>query len=388
MGKAKKIKAALFCAAALAGLLLILLPAAEDRAREREAEEQAQLAAAAEAARRMEEEEARLRLEKKGEDYAAAKRLLYSRNFQEGTALLKELGDFEDSKELADYVRGYIADEPEFGPNIIAPEYLEESFPQGKMYDISSYGRYTDGWKFRGLVYVPDTVDETTSFIQYYAGGGDSGDYLWYYGVYRYFEKYFPNAIIVFTNESGIRHIGWRNEMQWDVLRQIAYECGTIVHDLSVIGSSNGCYTALSLAWDYYENYGLKVKRVCTLDTGCTWDLGYASLTREQCAQVAEAGTELFLFEGDDFEKDLDKQAVADILQSEIELHTYICKHGGHDDITHTAFRLGIFDFCIDPETGLPEYEYCPVEIEPGMEELEDVSWPETPEDEVSSIPF
>lgn len=341
-----------------------------------------------EALRRAEEEErAAKELAEKTEKYNEAKELLYTRQFDEAYQRFTALGDFGDSAEQAAYAKSYQANEPTYGDRVIDEAYLAKVFPEGKLYSLSDYGG-THGmyYRFKGMLYVPDEVNTETAFVQYFGGGGLEEDYLWYEGVYSYFDMYFPNAIIVFTNESGTTHISERVALQWDVLRQVAYECGTVVHDLGTIASSNGCYTAMQLCYDYYVNYGIRVKRFVALDTGMYWTLDHLALTAEQCAVVAEAGTEFHLFEEGAFCHDLEKTAMQNILKSDIKATAYICRNDGHSVISQNGYALGLFSFCAGEDIEPPAFEYYKVELYDGIDSFGEVSWPPKPESDTRKV--
>lgn len=341
-----------------------------------------------EAMRRAEEEERAAReLAEKTEKYNEAKELLFTRQFDGAYDLFTELGDFDDSADLAEYTKSYQAGEPEYGDRVIDDAYLAKVFPEGKLYSLSDYGGAHGIYRrFKGMLYVPDEVNTETAFVQYFGGGGHEEDYLWYEGVYSYFDMYFPNAIIVFTNESGTTHIQERNAFQWDVLRQVAYECGTVVHDLATIASSNGCYTAMQLCYDYYVNYGIRVKRFVALDVGVYWTLDYLALTAEQCDVVAEAGTEFYLFEEEAFYYDLEKTAMQNILKSGIKATAYICRNNGHSVISQNGYALGLFSFCAGEDVEPPAFEYYKVELYDGIDSFGEVSWPPKPESDKRKV--
>ena len=326
------------------------------------------------------------RLTEQTAQYQAGKELLFARDFVGGIAALEALGDFRDSAALARYAASYEASEPVFEGTMISDVYLEKYCPHGKLYSLSRYGRMNGRWEYRGMFYIPDEVNAETTFVQYYSGGRPGEDYLWYYGLYGYFDEYYPNAILVFANEPGTGDMYGRNQIQWDVLRHLAWECGTIVHDLSTIASSSGCYTAMQLAYQYYVNYGIPIRRVCTLDTGNYWDLEYMALNAEQCAVVAEAGTRFYLFEEPAFVNDLQKPAMQTLLRSGIDVTAYICKDDNHSIISQNAYSMGLFSFCAGERMELPAFEYFPVPLYEGITDLGDVSWPDKPADDPRTV--
>lgn len=387
MRSRKKLIAAILLAA-----VMLTLPGCVDRTKSRPdptpTPEPTLSPAEVEAMRRAEEEKrAAEELAENTEKYNEAKELLYTRHFDEAYDLFTELGDFNDSAELAEFTRSYQAGEPEYGDRAIDDAYLAKVFPEGKLYSLSDYGAAHGIYRrFKGMLYVPNEVNTETAFVQYYGGGGHEEDYLWYGGVYSYFDMYFPNAIFVFTNESGTTHIQERNTLQWDVLRQVAYECGTVVHDLSTIASSNGCYTAMQLCYDYYVNYGIRIERFLALDVGVYWTLDYLALTAEQCDVVAEAGTVFYLFEEEAFYYDLEKAAVQNILKSGITAMAYICRNDGHSVISQNAYALGLFSFCAGEDIEIPDFEYYAVILYDGINSFGKVSWPSQPESDKRKV--
>lgn len=336
---------------------------------------------------RLAEEQERLTELENSARYREAKTLLFRREFKNAFVAFSLLGDYSDSAYWADFAANYPFIEPEFGDRMINDKYLNRSYEHGNIYSLSDYDRYNGrSLVYKGLVYVPDTIDNSTTFVQYYCGGDDGGDYLWYKGVYDYFLNYSPNAVIVFTNDSGSQYMHRRNAYQWQILSQLAYECGTVLHDVSVIGTSQGSYTAMQLAYDFYSDYGVKVRKCVTLDTGCDWSLNYLALTADQCGVLAEAGTALYVFEDFNFKKEIQYDAVQNILNSGMEVHAYVCKSNDHDCINQNAFSLGFFSFCAGEKISFPECEYCGVELYPGITELGELSWPPRPASETRTI--
>lgn len=135
----------------------------------------------------------------------------------------------------------------------------------------------------------------------------------------------------------------------------------------------------MQLAYHFYVNYGLKINRVLTLDTGVYWNLDCYSLTQVQCNAVAEAGTEFYLFEEPAFIYDLQKAPIRYILQSGIPTTALICKHDNHDTISRNAYAYGLFDFCAGEEIDLPSWEYFPVTLYDGISQLGDIFWEDEP---------
>lgn len=146
--------------------------------------------------------------------YRSAKELLFSRQFEEAIDLFDSLDNYADSRSLSEYARFYLDTEPEFGDAFLSDNYIRKTYKAGKLYSLSNYGKYRNCSIYKGDIYVPDSINADTSFVQYFCRGGEGEDYLWYRGMYDYFETYSPNAIIVFTNESGTLRIPQRLSFQ------------------------------------------------------------------------------------------------------------------------------------------------------------------------------
>ena len=206
------------------------------------------------------------------------------------------------------------------------------------------------------LYYIPHHTDENTAFMLYYCGGGEGEDYIYYSGLYHYFEDYQPNCIMVFTRESGYNWMYEKNRIMFNVLRHLAYDTGTTISRLSVTGSSAGCYTAMKAAAQYYTEYGIPVYSVCTFDTGLYWQDPQHNLTAEECQTIADAGTMMFLFE----EKDVTDSVPAIRQMIEYGVKTCIvgCEHENHSVISQNAYVYGLFSWSVGDDMTLPTEEY------------------------------
>ncbi len=280
------------------------------------------------------------------ERYEEALDALYTRKFSEAYNTFTELGDYKDSRRMAEFTLNYQKTEPVFDSRIVDPYYHDETYEHGTLY------AYPRG----GLYYVPDEVNPDTSFILYHSGGGGGEDYLYYNGVYNYFKNYYPNAVIFFCNESAYDYMYRKNAEMYEVLQHIAYDCGTIVHDISVLGSSLGCYTAMKAAPLFYTEYGQIVNNVCTLDTGLEFVDNVHSLTAEECDIVAEAGTVMYLFEQP--EVGLEVEAIARMVDHGVETWLVGCRNDNHSMISKLAYANGVFSWSAGEDIHLPEDEY------------------------------
>lgn len=282
--------------------------------------------------------------------YDRALELLYTRHFDEAHEAFLALGEYSDSARLAAFALSYPKSEPKFYGTLINDGNIAKHYQHGLLYSCI--------W---GMFYIPDEVNTDTSFVLYYCGGGAGEDYLYYSGLYGYFYNYSPNAILFFCNESGYNHMKEKNTQMYGQLQQLACECGTIVHDLSTIGSSAGCYTALKAASQFYKDYGQIVNNVCTLDTGLYWDDPEHNLTGRECDLVAEAGTVFYLFEEPGV--GIEVPALRQMVDHGIDVYVIGCAHDNHSVISQLAYTYGVFSWSAGEDIYLPEEEYTFVKL-------------------------
>ena len=288
------------------------------------------------------------------EVYEASLHLLYTREFEAARESFLALGDFRDSAGLADFCLSYPDSEPveTYTSSYLESWYVSRPYEHGTIYQHAG---------LQGVFYVPEEVNDETHFVLYYCGGGAGEDYLYYPGVYGYFENYRPNAVIFFCNESGYGHMADKNERMYHELQHIAHDLGTVVHDLSTMGSSAGCYTALKAAAQYYTDYGVRVRNVGTLDTGMYWDDDGHNLTDDECEALREAGTVLYLFEEPNV--GLEVPQLRRFVDHGIETWSIGCLHEQHSLISMYAYINGVFSFCAGDDITLPDDEYTFVKL-------------------------
>ena len=301
------------------------------------------------------------------EKYDHAKELLYTRHFKEAKKIFKELGSYRDSKELLRMCTTYPANEPEFKGKLTGEDKIDRVYHGGILYE-----------HYYGLFYVPNEVNAKTSFVLYHSGGGGEENWLYYSGLYRYFDNYEPNSIIFFTDNSGLNRYQAKNAEMFRIFQQIAYECGVIVHDASAVGSSSGSFTAMKAAASWYKDYGIRMNNVCNLDAGVEWE-DTRVLTEEECDIVAEAGTIMYHFEQPDV--GMNKAPIKRMVDHGVETYIVACRHDNHNTISVNAYVYGIFSWSGGADFDLPEYEYQFIKLEKGMKENPPVTWELEPEE-------
>ncbi len=287
------------------------------------------------------------------EQYQQAKELLYTRHFSEAESIFLSLGTYADSLEQASFCRSYPASEILFDNELMRLDTKNRLYSDGAIY-----------WCTKGPFYVPDNVSSSTSFVVYYCGGDGTTNWLSFSGVFQYFKDYHPDAVIFFRNGPGESHLDAENILMYHYLQEIAKECGVIVHDLSTIGSSTGCYTALNAAASLYDTFGVRLTNVCSLDAAADWD-SWGILTDAEMDSVAEAGTVFFLFE----QHGVGARApqIQKMVDHGINTWLILCTSANHSAISTNAYNYGIFSWSAGENISLPYSEYSFSHLSQGL---------------------
>ncbi|MBP3209672.1 MAG: hypothetical protein J6M64_07200 [Oscillospiraceae bacterium] len=284
--------------------------------------------------------------------YNQAKELLYTRHFSEAKEIFISLADFADSRELASFCRSYPSSEIPFDYPLITKPH--KSYSDGAVY-----------WHPRGLFYVPSGVTSHTSFLLYYCGGNGAINWLSYSDVFQYFKVYHPDTIIFFCNGPGGALMDEQNIFMYHVLQQIAKECGVIVHNLSAVGSSSGCYSALNAAASLYDAFGIRLTNVCSMDAAADWD-SWALLSDAEMDSVAAAGTTFYLFEQHSTKPET--PAIQNMISHNIDTWLISCSSANHSAISKNAFEYGIFSWSGGENISFPTSEYVFTHLTPDIE--------------------
>ena len=235
-------------------------------------------------------------------------------------------------------------------------EGFNEASAHGKLYKY----QYDYSKADCAYIYVPTTVDADTKFICYFPGGNGERT-LSAKTMYGYAEGFDPNAILVFHGSSGTTNISRTCAKMIDITTQVAAEAGIAVDYLVVAGHSNGGYTALHCAEQWYSVGHVAAKAVITLDTGEDWTLRAWRLSAQEQERLAEAGTTLYLFEQNGTA--LNYRPILEMVDNGCRTVIVHCIHGGHKRIMLRAFENGVFSWVIG-ETELPAGEYTLVPMD------------------------
>lgn len=206
------------------------------------------------------------------------------------------------------------------------------------------------------LLYVPYEINHDTKCGLYFSGGG-GGDYLSRKAVNDYFTAFSPNAIILFFYESGFDHMDELARKGGEVLQQTAAEVGADLKEAFTVGSSNGTYAALKAAAILHDEFGMTVLKALSLDAGMNWTYPYDyQLSEEQMQILAEAGTQLCLFEQP--RTGMNVRGIARMVNAGDNVCIVECVHHDHEHITLNAFRLGAFSWALGELPSLEDLMY------------------------------
>ena len=205
-----------------------------------------------------------------------------------------------------------------------------------------------------GYLAVPAHPDRDTHFFLYYPGGRDeqiSVDYFHYYLMNPE-----PNTIALFLNKNGLSAMEEKNTAAVELMERVAAECGVFMDELVVAGSSLGAYPAMFSALYTWEDFGIRVPCVLSLDAGSDWREAALLLTREQCRQVAEIGSTFYLFESPWV--GLDRSAIRRMVEEGIDVVMVGCTYDEHTRISFDAMGLGVIHWAVGDRS-----EPCPLDI-------------------------
>ena len=199
-------------------------------------------------------------------------------------------------------------------------------------------------WHRLGLIYVPEECNAETTAMIFYPGGYDqslANGYMEQY-LYGYYGE-LPNAIMLFCYSNGFYDMEAKIADAHAALEQAAMENNVFLHDIALIGASNGAYTAAHTAVWLYENQGIRAKYVMTLDAGQHWESFMPNLSPEDCDLAAEAGTAFFLVEGDGV--GMNKLAIQTMVAHKMDVSIVHVRDYGHYSIIYDAMEQGLFSY-------------------------------------------
>lgn len=268
--------------------------------------------------------------------YQQALQLAYECRLDEAMELFGEVLDYRDSQALYLRCSNRIVNLlSEWSEPVNYSEYAGMNLGSGTLY-----------WHRIGLVYVPNEPNAETTAMIFYPGGYDQSlangymtDYLYgYYGE-------LPNSLMVFCYANGYGSFEEKAEDSYKVLEQAAMENNIFLHDVALIGASNGAYTAAHAAVWFYEEQSIPVKHVVTLDAGQHWESFMPVLSTEECDILAQAGTKFTLVEGDGV--GMNKLAIQTMVGHKMDVTIAHVRDYGHYSIIYDAMKYGIFNWAM-----------------------------------------
>lgn len=274
------------------------------------------------------------------EAYAAMQRC----QFDAARELLSHIPGYADSDDMSSYCARRMEAEAERGENIyIRPDTVSEQCACGMLYGFDS-----------GLIYVPESCDESTGMLVLYPGG--DGDFFLNVAAMRsYLEEYQPQSIIVFFYTSGSWFIEERSRNALNICEHIAMECGVCGYEVNLIGISNGAYAALHGAAQFYTLGGIRVRRVVVMDAGLDWQFE-PQLDENERAIIAQTGCCIYLFEQPKVR--LEHEPIRLMAKDGIDVTMVYCRRHDHDALCTNAFRFGVLSWCMGELDSLDSEEY------------------------------
>ena len=266
--------------------------------------------------------------------YQQAIGLAYECKMDEAMQLFNQLGDYKDArayyKRCSDRIVHMLSG---WSEPVNYAEYAGLAVGDGIIY-----------WHRLGLIYVPKECNAETTAMIFFPGGYDQSLANGYMETYLYgYYGELPNAIMLFCYANGMYDMEEKIADAHAALEQAAMENNVFLHDVTVMGASNGAYTAAHAAVWLYENQGIRVKNVLALDAGQHWASFMPILSTEDCDVVAKAGTAFYLLEGDGVGMNI--LAIQTMVAHKMDVSIIHAANYGHYSVIYDAMQQGIFSW-------------------------------------------
>lgn len=211
-------------------------------------------------------------------------------------------------------------------------------------------------WKMKDcFVYTPKKADANTKFLVYFAGG--SGGWILRQDYPQsYLKENSPNAVMVFYKSGFIYDMKTLHNRTVDIWKAASAQLGVAPQDVVVAGSSNGGYTALTVAANLTKDYDIRVDRVLILDMGNLWMKEGCLLSREEAQPMIDGGTTVYAFSKEDniYQTTGSRQW----LTYGVDTKEVCCLNWDHDRITKMALTNKTFSWAIRELDELDSYWY------------------------------
>lgn len=228
----------------------------------------------------------------------------------------------------------------------IANSYVFQDCGTGKLYQ-----------NYQALIYLPNEINEDTKWGIFFPGG--TGGWTLEYGYVRnYVKNWTPNAIYFFMGSPGIYGLDDQStqKLAADLIRSVSKEIGWAPNKISVIGFSDGGYTALHMAAYLYDQFGIGLHRICILDMGLGWSKEEVLPSKEEAAPIKDSGAAVYHFSRPG---ELCSTAGARKFSGYgIPIRGVACTDGEHISIFTHAFENGMMSWAVGEDVELDKVQY------------------------------
>ncbi|MBQ9686805.1 MAG: hypothetical protein IJV41_09740 [Oscillospiraceae bacterium] len=276
--------------------------------------------------------------------YEISQEFADSFELEEACRLWRLLGDYADCRALlrrTEALLDWLAD----------PE-REQILDPAKNFN-SSYYDYTYVNEL-GYLVVPNEFDGEVKVFLYYPGGRDEPLNIDFFSYYLMNPA--PNTIALFLYRNGLTAMEEKNTAAIELLERAAAERGVFLREVMTVGSSLGAYPAMFSALYTWQDFGIRVPCVLSLDAGSDWQEAELLLNRTQCRQIAAEGTQFYLFESPWV--GTDRSAIRMMVEEGMDVTIVGCVYDDHMQITFDAMGMGVIHWALGDRS-----EPCPLDI-------------------------
>ncbi len=269
-------------------------------------------------------------------------------NFHGAHEIFEALGDYLDSETMLKRCDARISMSEDGAKTIIDPDNLFTSFPTGNLYTADT-----------GYVFIPETCGDTTEFLIFFPGGRDIEEPRDY--IYNCIDASSENTIILFLYKNGLGDMEDKAKAALDTLRKAADECSLELKAPLLCGTSMGAYPAMHAAAYYYLNCSLTIPKVLCFDAGVDWEETDLVLSAYECAQLAKAGTEFWLFE--QYGVGMNREGINLMASSGCSVTMIVCANQDHNSILYDALDCGMINWAFGRSGPIQSgnYTYVPL---------------------------
>lgn len=290
------------------------------------------------------------------ERISALKEKLYTQGYE-----LANQCDFDRAHDIFEALGGYLDSETmlkrctarlsaaEGGDKaIIAAENLFASFPTGNLYTADT-----------GYVFIPESYGSTTEFLIFFPGGRDIEEPRDY--IFNCIDTSSEDTVILFLYKNGLGDMENKAEAALATIKKAADECSLTLKAPLLCGTSMGAYPAMHAAAYYYLNHALTVPKVLCFDAGVDWEDTELTLSAYECAKLAKAGTEFWLFE--QYGVGMNREGINLMAASGCNVTMMVCENQDHNSILYDAINCGMIDWAFGriPPIKSDNYTYIPL---------------------------